>query len=97
MWRIDKDYMVPDEQGYINPKEDKFKIVEIKSTNFRPEVELPFEFRIFDGDDQICYSGFANTNDDNRAFYPLDDFAAPMAGCTHIKYKDSTTGEWEVL
>lgn len=54
-----------------------------------------FQFRLKDGDDNIYYEGFSDSNDDESAFGPLDDFGYPDAGCSTIEYKEH--GRWEPL
>ena len=97
MWKITKNHLVPDKEGYLNPKEDIFTNVNIESSNFRSNVLLPFEFKIYDDDNQIYYSGFANSCDDQKAFSPLDSYAGPNDGCTYIKYKNPDTNQWVTL
>jgi hypothetical protein len=48
--------------------------------------ELDKRFRILDDDGEIYYEGRSNSDDDENALAPLDDFATPNAGATAIKY-----------
>lgn len=45
-----------------------------------------FKFRMKDGDGNVYYEGFCDSNDDESAFAPLDDFGEPDAGCCSIEY-----------
>jgi len=53
------------------------------------------EFRIYDGDGELYYSGIL-IGDDVTCFEPMDDFAVG-SGCTEIKLKHKGTGAWETL
>lgn len=53
----------------------------------------PVEFRMFDGDGELYYSGWLYG--DWTGFEPLEDFGLPNAGCTRIDHK--TNGVWETL
>lgn len=51
-------------------------------------------FRLYDDDGELYYSGrIVGVYD---GFEPLDDFGAPNAGATEIRYQD-TSGRWELL
>lgn len=52
-------------------------------------------FRIYDDDGELYYRG--RIIGDYEGFEPLDDFAAPNAGATDIKYRNHSTGKWELL
>ncbi len=71
MWKITKDHI-------CNGDDDN-----IKSSNFKEDVKLPFEFKMYDDDGELYYEGKTNYN---YTFAPLDDFGMPNAGCTDIKY-----------
>lgn len=53
-------------------------------------------FRVLDDDGEIYFWGCATTNDDERAFQPLDEVGVTY-GCTYIEYYNSETKEWEEL
>lgn len=53
------------------------------------------KFRVCDDDGTIYFWGVATTDDDDRAFQPLDNLGADY-GCTYIEYKNCD-GEWEML
>lgn len=57
-------------------------------------------FKIYDDDGELYYSGyFLGDSFDEDAFGPLDDYGAPNAGATEIRYlrvKDDSE-EWETL
>lgn len=55
---------------------------------------MQFKFRLKDDDGIIYCYGYSKTNDDDKAFEPLD-WAQPNYGCTTIEYYDN--GVWEVL
>lgn len=48
--------------------------------------ELKCRFRLLDDDETACYEGRCDTDNDDNAFGPLDDFGTPNAGCTTIQY-----------
>lgn len=54
------------------------------------------KFRCCDDDGEWYFKGVATTNDDDRAFQPLDEVGAAY-GCTYIEYWNEETHEWEVL
>lgn len=51
-------------------------------------------FRMYDDDGELYYSGRIIGSEE---FEPLDDFGAPNAGCTEIRYRNPTTNKWETL
>jgi hypothetical protein len=56
------------------------------------------QFRLFDGDDELNYTGRfigGDGPDSEDALGPLDDFGAGNAGCTYIQYK--VGGKWKTL
>lgn len=53
-------------------------------------------FRVLDDDGIPYFWGYATTNDDERAFQPLDEVGIDY-GCTYIEYYNSETKEWEEL
>lgn len=62
-------------------------------------TEFPFEFRLFDGDDELCYEGRCGdcTNvDADTAFAPLD-WATFNAGCTTMHYRQLGEEKWSRL
>lgn len=68
------------------------------------EVQLGHEFRIYDDDGELYYTGRLVTDppaddpwelEDNVLFAPLDDYGTPGAGATEIRYKRN--GRWETL
>lgn len=56
--------------------------------------ELPYLFRLLDGDGEVCYRGHSDDQDSEASFAPLD-WAAAHAGCTDIQYRRD--GRWETL
>ena len=54
------------------------------------------EFRMYDCDDNLYYTGRLIEDDDTQGFEPLDDYGMPNAGATDIHYKDKD-GNWEPL
>lgn len=74
------------------------KDVKVCSVDYKDELRpfLTEEFRMYDDDDNLYYSGFSDDGDTEDAFAPLDDYGMPNAGCTYIQYKN-LEGEWETL
>jgi hypothetical protein len=62
---------------------DKVEIIKLK---------FHYKFRIFDDGGELYYEGYSI---DNSCFNPLDDFGAPNAGATEIKYLYN--GKFETL
>lgn len=61
--------------------------------------ELPFEFQLFDDDDELYFSGKCgdlDTADCDAAFAPLD-WAMDDSGCTCMKYRKQDALTWNVL
>lgn len=50
-------------------------------------------FRMYDDDGALYYTGRYLGPDDDGMFGPLDDFGKPNAGCTDIHYYDAFTGK----
>lgn len=102
MWRITK----------TNPKifadekfNDEYRDFYISPNENREEAILRFErlkkkcnkkFRVCDDDGNWYFKGFATTNDDERAFQPLDNLGVAY-GCTYIEYWNPDVKKWEVL
>lgn len=57
--------------------------------------ELNHRFRMLDDDGNVYYEGRNDTQDDDNAFGPLEDFGTPNAGCTDIQYR--VRGKWQSL
>lgn len=62
----------------------------------RLKAKCVHQFRCCDDDGTIYFWGVATTNDDDRAFQPLE-FVGESYGCTYIEYKNETTHNWEML
>ncbi len=54
-------------------------------------------FQMYDGDDILCYSGYAKDDSAGIDFEPLDKFGGPNAGCTEIYYRNPNTAAMERL
>jgi hypothetical protein len=76
MWKITKDLL---DEG----SEDGTSSLDYQEGN---DGLLKFQFRLLDGDGEICYEGCSDERDSNIAFAPLDDFGNGHAGCTEIQY-----------
>ena len=63
-------------------------IEEIKKT-------MPYKFKLYDDDGELCFEGYSNRNDDDVAFEPLD--WAEGEGCTSIKYWNVENKRYETL
>jgi len=94
LWIITKDCISsPDETNSKGVCSNNYK----EEYSYGEGTKLPHKFRLSDDDGEIYYYGYANSNNDNKAFYPLEDFAEGYAGCTTIEYYNSLTKKWEVL
>ena len=86
-WIIDQDYLEPGsvEEGTIGPSTIPPDITEkLREGHGR-------EFRLFDDDGELYYSGRI-LGDDWDGFEPLDDFGEPNAGCTEVRFFEN--GRW---
>lgn len=60
-------------------------------------------FKIYDGDDELYYSGvflaaeLSDSSEEASGFEPLYDFGTPNAGAVYIKYYNSVTKQWDML
>jgi hypothetical protein len=54
------------------------KALERIAIHFEAFTECPFEFRMYDDDGLLYYSGKSS---EYATFDPLDDYGAPNAGC----------------
>lgn len=57
-------------------------------------ADMDYKFRLLDDDGIVYAYGYSMTNDDDEAFYPLDQYAGDY-GCTEIQYNNM--GKWETL
>lgn len=69
---------------------------ETKTRFERLKAKCNKRFRVLDDDGEIYFWGYATTNDDERAFQPLDEVGVSY-GCTMIEYYNSETKKWEEL
>ena len=73
----------------------------VASRNYEPELdkELTVKFRLYDGDDNLYYTGRMHPEDqtEDDAFAPLDDYGTPNAGCAYMTVFNAKTNKWEVL
>lgn len=58
--------------------------------------ELRYAFRLYDDDDNLCYSGVSSDRDSEKAFAPLD-YCTEAYGCTRIDYLQDDDETWETL
>lgn len=94
-WTIAKDHITDPEHdtndtGTHGPSGATLSAEQIAS---HPQAK---EFRMYDDDGELYYSGFYVGPDDEALFAPLDDFGTPNAGCTSINYKNAA-GAFEQL
>lgn len=54
------------------------------------------KFRVCDDDGIWYFKGLSTTDDDNRAFEPLDTIGVDY-GCTYIEYWNKVKNRWEEL
>ena len=98
VWLIDRDHLDKKDMVSIGPSQSAFyvdgesqeKLIERIKTN--PKVK---QFRLFDDDGILYYSGYYVGLDGEFEFAPLDDFGMPHSGCTEIHYLED--GEWKQL
>jgi len=78
-WIIDKDYVAEGNEksavGVMGPR-----------IYTGDGTELKKRFRMLDDDGRLYYEGRSDTDDDENALGPLDDFGTPYAGATIIQY-----------
>jgi hypothetical protein len=55
-------------------------------------TELKCKFRMLTDDRDLVYEGRCDTDDDENALGPLDDFGSPNFGCTIIQYWVASKG-----
>lgn len=55
-----------------------------------------YQFRLYDGDDNLMFTGVSTLCDSEEAFYPLDDLQNNY-GVTRIDYFNQGKGIWETL
>lgn len=89
MWIIERDLIDGKEAGVCSVDFTEEKMEKAK------EKGRWFKFRMKDGDDNVYYEGYCDSNDDESAFDPLDDFGTPNAGCCSIEYLHGR--RWEQL
>ena len=98
-WIITKDHLaeanIPEgtnsnAKGVIGPRN-----VTPEQVDRLHEGRIGEAFRIYDDDGELYYSG--RIIGDYEGFEPLDDFGATNAGATDIKYRNHTSGKWELL
>jgi hypothetical protein len=63
----------------------------VTSSDYILDTDLPYQFRILDGDKEVYFYGLS---DDNSSFDPLDNLGTAF-GCTSIEYLEN--GEWKEL
>jgi hypothetical protein len=94
-WLITKDHLTDpdhdtDDAGTYGPSGTTFTREQIRTH------PLALEFRMFDDDGELYYTGLCIASTDESLFCPLDDFGTPNAGCTRIDYRNEA-GDWEAL
>lgn len=52
-------------------------------------------FKMYDDDNNLCYSGYYVIGDDENWFAPLDHYGMPNAGCSYMRIRDKETGKYE--
>lgn len=95
-WIIDKDLLAePDAKPGTNANAVGLKGPRGYTGN---GSELKCRFRMLDDDNEVYYEGRCDTDDDDNALRPLDDFGMPNAGCTTIQYwQTGKGGGWKNL
>lgn len=103
-WIVDKDNLfdelvdlgLPCREGTVGPRAaPDHLIMRLEAGEGRPWITF------CDGEETPCYEGRILIEDDEEdpevEFAPLENFAAPDAGCTEIHYQNPETGKWEQL
>lgn len=90
MWKITRDYINP-RCGDPIDKPQSWTWDEAKAA-----TKTLFKFRLLDDEGEVYFHGVSTSNNDSKAFQPLDDFGCPGYGCTMIEYKDGF-GNWKAL
>lgn len=96
-WIVDTDHLFDaadpdgfeDEAGTMGPRLIPFRYLHVLLT----DPDAGRRFRIYDGDDELYYSG-RYLGPDEELYGPLDDWAEANAGATTIEYYDPDTESW---
>lgn len=103
-WIIDTDHLYDP----TRPSTDRNEAGTMGPSNITSDVEARLragegrKFRMYDGNQELYYSGRILTPADpegggEQDFGPLDDFGKGNAGCTEIRYYDSAKNTWVEL
>lgn len=97
-WMIDTDYEGFQDALRTLPIFGPYGMTDEQETLLLAHGEDTHEFRLFDDDGNMYYSGwYVGDPNAEEAFGPLDDFGMPDSGCTRIDFLDKSTGKWEEL
>jgi hypothetical protein len=95
-WIIDKDNFA--EPGTKPGTNDNAVGIMGPSTYEGNGAELKCKFRMLTDDGDVVYEGRCDTDDDENALGPLDDFGTPNFGCVTIQYwVKGAGGGWKNL
>lgn len=98
-WIVNYDHLDSERVCIIGPHNASKEQQEILLHPRKNSAQLT-RFKIYDDDGELYYSGyFLGDSFDEDAFGPLDDYGAPNAGATEIRYLRIKDGkeEWETL
>lgn len=85
------------EEGYRGFRASPNETAEETKARFERLVKkCKNRFRVCDDDGIWYFKGIATTNNDERAFQPLEEVGMAY-GCTYIEYWNNEKGKWEVL
>jgi hypothetical protein len=100
-WIIDRDHLAEQEpeERRARPGTNDNAVGVIGPRSYQGNGhELRNVFRMLDSDGVVYYTGRCDTDDDENALGPLDDFGAPNAGATTIQYwTPGVCGGWKNL
>jgi hypothetical protein len=88
-WIIDRDHLAEDDapDRRAKPGTNDNAVGVLGPRSYRGDgAELRKKFRMLDDDRVVYYSGRCDTDDDDNALGPLDDFGTPNARAVTIQY-----------
>lgn len=88
-WIIDRDLLAEDDPASdrAKPGTNDNAVGVMGPRRYKGDgSELKKRFRMLDDDGTVYYEGRCDTDHDDNALGPLDDFGTPNAGCTTIQY-----------
>lgn len=96
MWYIVAEYNLDDVEVHDLDTDKFIPAVDVHSCEPFDREWCIYKFRLLDDNNVVYFEGYCDTNDDEEAFEPLDDFGDAF-GCTKIEYYDPEKNIWEIL